>query len=51
MDMTKRTAEERPGISAAIVVEDGYVLMVCRRVSEGQLSWPFPAGEIARGVA
>ncbi|MEH0579528.1 NUDIX hydrolase [Streptomyces sp. B21-108] len=44
--MTEHTVEGRPGIAAAIVVEDGSVLMVRRRVAEGQLSWQFPAGEI-----
>ncbi|MFJ2604897.1 MULTISPECIES: NUDIX hydrolase [unclassified Streptomyces] len=44
--MTEQTTEERPGIAAAIVVQDGGVLMVRRRVAEGQLSWQFPAGEI-----
>ncbi|MFE6053735.1 NUDIX hydrolase [Kitasatospora sp. NPDC056446] len=47
--MTQQTAEERPGIAAAIVVREGRVLMVRRRVSEGQLSWQFPAGEIEAG--
>lgn len=47
--MTQQTAEERPGIAAAIVVHEGRVLMVRRRVSEGQLSWQFPAGEIEAG--
>ncbi|MEU4581751.1 NUDIX hydrolase [Kitasatospora aureofaciens] len=47
--MAQQTAEERPGIAAAIVVHEGRVLMVRRRVSEGQLSWQFPAGEIEAG--
>lgn len=47
--MTQQTAEERPGIAAAIVVHEGRVLMVRRRVSEGQLSWQFPAGEVEAG--
>lgn len=47
--MTQPTAEERPGIAAAIVVSEGRVLMVRRRVKEGQLSWQFPAGEIEAG--
>ncbi|MEU6973525.1 NUDIX hydrolase [Kitasatospora aureofaciens] len=47
--MTQQTAEERPGIAAAIVVHERRVLMVRRRVSEGQLSWQFPAGEIEPG--
>ncbi|QMU69161.1 NUDIX hydrolase [Streptacidiphilus sp. P02-A3a] len=47
--MTEQAAEERPGIAAAIVTDAGRVLMVRRRVSEGQLSWQFPAGEIEGG--
>ncbi|MFD7538129.1 NUDIX hydrolase [Streptomyces sp. NPDC059819] len=47
--MTQQNAEERPGIAAAIVVHEGRVLMVRRRVSEGQLSWQFPAGEVESG--
>ncbi|MGW0767805.1 NUDIX hydrolase [Streptomyces sp. NPDC002676] len=47
--MTQQNAEEQPGIAAAIVVSEGLVLMVRRRVSEGQLSWQFPAGEIEPG--
>ncbi|MDT0422688.1 MULTISPECIES: NUDIX hydrolase [Streptomyces] len=47
--MTQQNADERPGIAAAIVVNEGRVLMVRRRVSEGQLSWQFPAGEIESG--
>lgn len=40
---------DRPAIAAAIVVADGRVLMVRRRVKEGQLSWQFPAGEVEPG--
>ncbi|MET7582293.1 MULTISPECIES: NUDIX hydrolase [Streptomyces griseus group] len=47
--MTQQTTDERPGIAAAIVVHEGRVLMVRRRVSEGQLSWQFPAGEVKPG--
>jgi 8-oxo-dGTP diphosphatase len=47
--VTQQNAEERPGIAAAIVVHEGRVLMVRRRVSEGQLSWQFPAGEVEPG--
>ena len=39
---------EQP-VSAAIIVRDGRVLMVRRRVSEGELSWQFPAGGIEAG--
>jgi 8-oxo-dGTP diphosphatase len=40
---------EQPGISAAIIVQDGRVLMIRRRVAEGELSWQFPAGAIEAG--
>ncbi|MFI9269602.1 NUDIX hydrolase [Kitasatospora sp. NPDC052896] len=42
-------SDGRPGIAAAIVIREGWVLMVRRRVSEGQLSWQFPAGKIEPG--
>ncbi|MEU2995637.1 NUDIX hydrolase [Streptomyces griseoincarnatus] len=47
--MTQQNADERPRIAAAIVVHEGRVLMVRRRVSEGQLSWQLPAGEVEPG--
>ncbi|KIF75135.1 NUDIX hydrolase [Streptomyces sp. 150FB] len=47
--MTQLNARQRPGIAAAIVVHEGRVLMVRRRVNEGQLSWQFPAGEVEPG--
>ncbi|MHA6761997.1 NUDIX hydrolase [Streptacidiphilus sp. PAMC 29251] len=47
--MTEQSAEGRPGIAAAVVTDAGRVLMVRRRVNEGQLSWQFPAGEIEPG--
>lgn len=43
------TTTEKPGISAAIIVQEGRVLMVRRRVSEGELMWQFPAGAIEAG--
>lgn len=43
------TGDGRPGIAAAIIVHQGRVLMVRRRVSEGRLSWQFPAGEVEPG--
>lgn len=43
------TITEKPGISAAIIVADGRVLMVRRRISEGELMWQFPAGGIEPG--
>jgi 8-oxo-dGTP diphosphatase len=47
--MPDQTTDQRPAIAAAIIVNDGRVLMVRRRVSEGQLSWQFPAGEVEAG--
>lgn len=43
------TITEKPGISAAIIVQDGRVLMVRRAVKEGELMWQFPAGAIEDG--
>ncbi|MFE3657247.1 NUDIX hydrolase [Streptomyces sp. NPDC059165] len=43
------TTTTKPGISAAIIVRDGRVLMVRRRVKEGELMWQFPAGGIEPG--
>jgi len=40
---------EQPLIAAAIIVRDGKVLLVRRRVTEGTLSWQFPAGAIEEG--
>jgi 8-oxo-dGTP diphosphatase len=45
------TITEKPGISAAIIVAEGKVLMVRRRISEGELMWQFPAGAIEAGEA
>ena len=39
-------SERRAPIAAAIIVADGRVLLVRRQVTEGQLSWQFPAGEV-----
>ena len=43
------STNERPRISAAIIVKDGKLLLVQRRVKEGSLSWQFPAGEVEPG--
>lgn len=47
--MNQPTTDERPAIAAAVIINDGQVLMVRRRVKEGQLSWQFPAGEVEPG--
>lgn len=38
-----------PPIAAAVIVKDGRVLLVQRRVKEGSLSWQFPAGAVEAG--
>lgn len=43
------TTETKPGISAAIIVSEDKVLMVRRRIGEGELLWQFPAGGIEDG--
>ncbi|MER0242972.1 NUDIX hydrolase [Streptomyces sp. HSW2009] len=47
--MTQQPTDEQPGVAAAIIVHEGRVLMVRRRVSEGELSWQFPAGKVEPG--
>lgn len=37
------------GIAAAVIVHEGRVLMIRRRVAEGELSWQFPAGGVEAG--
>ncbi|WP_371675914.1 NUDIX hydrolase [Streptomyces sp. NBC_01276] len=49
--MEQQNAEGRPAIAAAVVVHEGRVLLVRRRVSEGRLSWQFPAGAVEPGEA
>jgi len=41
--------QTRPPIVAAILVHEGRTLLVRRRISEGSLSWQFPAGEREHG--
>lgn len=43
------TPEDRPAISAAIILQDGKLLLAQRKVREGTLSWQFPAGEVEPG--
>jgi 8-oxo-dGTP diphosphatase len=45
----RATVDARPTIAAAIIVQDGRVLMTRRRFAEGPLSWAFPAGECESG--
>lgn len=48
MTETVEASKEKP-ISAAVIVHEGRVLLVRRRVKEGSLSWQFPAGEVEEG--
>ncbi|MFH8410673.1 NUDIX hydrolase [Streptomyces sp. NPDC018019] len=41
------TAE--PGVAAAVIVHSGRVLLIRRRVPEGDLVWQFPADAIEKG--
>jgi 8-oxo-dGTP diphosphatase len=47
--MTETDADTLTTISAAIIVSGRRVLMVRRRVREGQLMWQFPAGAVDDG--
>jgi 8-oxo-dGTP diphosphatase len=47
--MLEATADGRPAIAAAVIVQDGRLLLVQRRVSEGSLSWQLPAGAVEPG--
>jgi 8-oxo-dGTP diphosphatase len=47
--MSQPNTDERPPIAAAVIVNDGQVLLIRRRVSEGELSWQFPAGQVEAG--
>lgn len=46
--MSTTAPDEQPAIAAAVIVHDGKVLLVKRRVSEGSLSWQFPAGAVEK---
>jgi 8-oxo-dGTP diphosphatase len=43
------TETKKPDVSAAIITDGERVLMVRRRVKEGELSWQFPAGGVEEG--
>ena len=46
---TGASADKRPAIAAAVIVQDGRLLLVQRRVTEGSLSWQLPAGAVEDG--
>ncbi|MEU4387276.1 NUDIX hydrolase [Promicromonospora sp. NPDC023805] len=43
---TGTSADQGPAIAAAVIVQDGRLLLVQRRISEGSLSWQLPAGAV-----
>ncbi|WP_328604960.1 MULTISPECIES: NUDIX hydrolase [unclassified Amycolatopsis] len=43
------SADKEKSIASAVIVHEGQVLLVRRRVKEGSLSWQFPGGEIEDG--
>lgn len=43
------SAEDRPAVAAAVVIWNCRVLLIRRRVVEGELSWQFPAGKVEPG--
>jgi len=47
--MIKPAGTVQPSVAAAVIVVAGKVLLVRRRVSEGALSWQFPAGAVEPG--
>lgn len=42
-------ADVKPAIAAAVISQDGRVLLGRRAVTEGSLSWQFPAGAVEDG--
>lgn len=47
--MSQAAPAERAPIAAALIVVDERVLLVRRRVPEGELVWQFPAGKVEPG--
>ncbi|MGH3434320.1 MAG: NUDIX hydrolase, partial [Thermocrispum sp.] len=47
--MTDTSEAPQPVIAAAVIVHEGRLLLVRRRVKEGSLYWQFPAGAIEEG--
>jgi len=44
-----RSAADRVPVAAAVIVVDGRLLLVRRRIAEGPLVWQLPAGKIEPG--
>lgn len=47
--MAEQSTEPNPPVAAGIIVREGRVLMVRRRVTEDDLVWQFPAGKVEPG--
>src|SRR5215470_3694132 len=47
--MNQPPDNKQPTIAAAVIVHEGKLLLVRRRISEGTLSWQFPAGAVEPG--
>ncbi|GAA3689414.1 hypothetical protein GCM10022204_00120 [Microlunatus aurantiacus] len=45
------TATSEPAIAAAVIVRDGRVLLIRRRLREGALLWALPSGGVEAGEA
>jgi len=45
----RRPAARRVPVAAAVIVVDGRLLLVRRRIAEGALVWRFPAGKVEPG--
>ncbi|MDF5758775.1 NUDIX hydrolase [Spongiactinospora sp. TRM90649] len=45
--MTRQS--DAPAVAAAIIVRRGKVLLIRRRVAEGELLWTFPGGQVELG--
>jgi 8-oxo-dGTP diphosphatase len=43
------THDDRPAVASAVITHKGAVLLVRRRVKEGDLSWQFPGGAVEQG--
>src|SRR6266540_2840876 len=44
-----RSAADRVPVAAAVIVVDGRLLLVRRRIAEGPLVWQLPAGKVEPG--
>lgn len=40
---------ERPAVAAAVIIQDGRVLLIRRAAPEGALLWQLPAGQVEPG--